>query len=152
MNKEHLIIWIVASIRKHLLSSDMGLPVRFIQQHVEQEPQITDTVQILINGPDFPRIGSSKETYAYVKLEALAKTKVVSTDVYYHTRVKARVADVLSRDIPVLKIGGTDATVYDKSQIGFLRPVPTESLKITPVGVDVPDASLVESVFELKLC
>lgn len=151
INNELLTIFTHASIHKFLRSAGIGVPLRFMQMGDEKDGQVQDEVQILIN-IDFPDRGGANETYALVWVKAFVKTKILPSDVFYHTRVKARVADVLNRVIPLLKIGGPDPLVYTKAQVGILRRLPSETLTINAVGNDTPDASLVETCYEVQLC
>lgn len=148
---EKLVIFTTASVRKYLSANSMGVPVTFLQQGDEKDKPVQDEVQILI-GLDFPQRGSAGEVYGIVNIQAVVKTRIVPTDVYYHTRVKARVIGILDKAIPLLRIGGEDTRVYDKTQWGFLRRLPSETLRVTPTSIDVPDASLVEAFYEIQTC
>lgn len=151
MNHELLTIFSHASIHKFLKAAGIGVPLRFMQMGDEKDGQVQDEVQILIE-IDFPDRGTAGETYALVWVKAFVKTKIVPSDVFYHTRVKARVADVLSRVIPLERIGGTDPLIYTKARVGILRKLPSETITINAVGNDTPDASLVETCYEVQLC
>jgi hypothetical protein len=151
MNKEHLTIFTVASIRKFILAAGVGVPVRFMQQGDTGEANVQDEVQVLVN-LQFPDRGTKNEMYGIVNITALVKTKIVPTDVYYHTRIKARVADVLDRVIPLLRIGGEDDLIYTKGQFGILRRVPTDTMTISATGEGNPDASVVEAFYEIQPC
>lgn len=148
MKVEDLTIWIDASVRKFILAAGVGIPARFTQQGDDGEAKVQDQVEFQV-AITHNRTGSRGEIDVLVNVQAVVKTKVVPSDVYYHTRVKARVADVLDRVIPVLKIGDTK---YDKSQYGFLRRVPSETLTITPTSVEVSDASVIEAFYNLQEC
>lgn len=151
MSNEELIIFTEASVRKFLSEANFGVPVTFLQQGDEKNPKVQDEVQILTSINLVPR-GTKNEVYGVVNIQALVKTKIVATDVYYHIRVKARVVDVLSRVIPLCRYGGPDTRIYDKTQWGILRKIPSESITVTPTSIDVPDASVVESFFEIHTC
>lgn len=152
---EAMTIYTLASLRKFLQASGIGVPVTFLQQGDEKDTTRQDEVQVLTS-LQFPPRGGKNELYGIVNIQALVKTKIVSTDVYYHTRVKARVADILSKPIPLLKIGGEEpeqfGVVFDKSRWGVLRKIPSETITITPTSIDVPDASLVEVFYEIQPC
>lgn len=148
---EHLVIFTVASIRKYLSANTVGVPVTFLQQGDEKDKPVQDEVQVLTS-IELPRTGSRIEQDGIVNLQCLVKTKIVPTDVYYHTRVKARLTGILDKVIPLYKIGGEDTRVYDKTQWGFLRRIPSDTIRITPTSIDVPDASLVEVFYEIQLC
>lgn len=151
IDTEHLVIFITASIRKYLSANSVGVPITFLQQGDEKDKAVQDEVQV-ITSIDLPKIGSRVETYAFVNLQCVVKTKIVPTDVYYHTRVKARLLGILDKSIPLLKIGGEGTLVYDKTQWGYLRRIPSETLRVTPTSIDVPDASLVEAFYEIQTC
>lgn len=147
---ELLVVYITASFREFMDAAGIGVPLRWLQQGQDEQP-IPDEVQFLTS-IIFPRRGFANEEYALINVRAIVRTHVVETDVYYHTRVKARVAGVLQKDIPLLRIGGPDPVLYDGVQIGNLRKVPSETISVTPASIDVPDASCVDTVFELQLC
>lgn len=151
MTKEELIIFITASFRKFLDQAGVGVPVRWLQQGEDGNPPVEDEVQVLTS-LSFPERGSKNEDYAILNVQVLVKTKVVPTDVYYHTRVKARVVSLFDKLINVYKIGGEDLRIYDKTQAGILRRVPSETVTVTPTSIDVPDASIVEAFFEYQPC
>lgn len=149
ISKELLTIYSVASIRKYIEAAGVGIQVAYLQMGDNGEAKTQDEVQVT-TAISFPRRGSATETYAIVNVTALVKTKIVPTDVYYHTRIKARVAEVLDKCIPVLKVGGLDAVLYDKSQVGILRRCPTETMTLHPAGIDIPDASVIEAYYEFQ--
>jgi len=151
IDKEYMTIYTTASIRKFISASGFGVPVTFLQQGDEKDTPQQDEVQILI-AMEFPDRGSSTELYGIVNIRALVKTKIVPTDVYYHTRVKARVIGTLDKTMPLMKLGGEDTTLFDKSQWGLLRRLQTETFRVTPTSLDVPDSSLVEAFFEIQSC
>jgi hypothetical protein len=150
MTIEDLTIYTIASIRKYVSAAPIGVPVIWHQQAFEKDELRQDEVQILTS-LTFPDRGSKTEIYGIVNLQALIKTKVVPTDVYYHTRLKARLLDVLYKVMPLYKVGGTEPK-YDKSQWGILRKIPSESITVTPTSIDVPDASVVEVFYEIQPC
>lgn len=143
-------IWTFASIRKFIKQVDPGVPVEYLQQGNEPEPRTHPArVQLLISGPDFMRVGSRNEVYAVVKLDVHIESDLVDNDIYYHTRIKARFADIMSRTIPIYKIGSPE---YDKSSAGVLRPQPTESIIILPTGLKKPDSTLITQFYLLEKC
>lgn len=150
MTLEDLTIFTIASIRKYVSQAPLGVPVVWLQQAFEKDEARQDEIQI-VTSLEFPDRGAKNEIYGIVNLQALVKTKVIATDIYYHTRVKARLVDVLHKTIPLKKLGGS-GSVFDKSQWGILRKIPSESIKITPTSIDVPDASLVEVFYEIQPC
>lgn len=150
MTLEDITIFTIASIRKYVSQAPIGVPLVWLQQAFEQDEKRQDEVQILTS-LQFPPRGGKGEIYGIVNVQALVKTKVVSTDVYYHTRIKARLLDVLDKTIPLLRVGG-EPPKYDKSQWGILRRIPSESITITPTAIDVPDASVVEAFYEIQPC
>jgi hypothetical protein len=151
MNNEDLTIFLTASFRKYMDQAGVGVPIRWLQQGEDGESQVEDEVQILTSF-EFPRYGSKNEDYAIMNVSVLVKSKIVPTDPYYHTRIKARVAGLLQKVINVYKIGGDDIRKYDKSQIGILRKIPSETLKITPDGINTPESSVVETFLEFQAC
>lgn len=151
MNKEQMVITLTASLRKYLAQAGVGVPIRWLQQGEDGQPQVEDEIQVL-SSLRFPDRGAKNEDYAILNIQVLVKTKYVPTDVYYHTRVKARVVDLLDKAIPVYMIGGEDVRIYDKRQIGILRRLPSETLTITPEGIGVPNSSVVEAFFEYQAC
>ena len=150
MNLEQLTIYTTASIRKFLSQAGFGVPVTFLQQGDEKDVPQQDEVQILTT-LSFPPRGTKNEVYGIVNIQAVVKTKIVPSDVYYHTRVKARAVDILSKPIPLLRVGGETAE-YDKSRWGILRKIPSETITVTPTSIDVPDASMVETFYEIQPC
>lgn len=148
MTTEILTIAITASIRKHFKEAPIGLPLLWEQQAFDGEAKIQDQVQFL-SQIDFPKRGSKNEAYAIVNITALVRTKDVPTDVFYHTRMKARVAAAMDQSIPVTK-RGTEG--WDKSSLGILRRVPTETLSLAPANVNVPDATVIEAFYEFLPC
>ena len=158
MSKTDLTVWIVASIFKYIKTANLGLPVKFKQIPDEAEP-ITVTikdgkdhdaeVQFVIFGPNYPRVGSSKEVYAEVTLQATLKNKAVPSDLFYHHRIKGKLAEVMAKSIPVSKIGNLS---YDKTQVGFLAPVPTESIELMPVESEVQEVTFVTQTYKLEVC
>lgn len=151
ISKEDMTIFTIASIRKFILAAGVGVPTVFLQQGDEREAPEQDEVQILTT-ITYPQRGTAGELYGMVNIQALVKTKIVPTDVYYHTRVKARMAGILDSTMPLYRIGGPDTIRFDKSQWGILRRLPTDHMKITVSSIDVPDASVVESYFEIQTC
>jgi hypothetical protein len=148
MTREDLTLYCTASFRKYFDACGIGLPVRYLQQGPEDEEKIEDEVQV-IHAFEFPERGGRNEDYLLMHVRCLVKTKQVSTDIYYHTRLKARVADKLSRYISVLKIGSVGLS---KASVGQLRPLPSTTLMIEPAEVDNPNASVVETTFEFQSC
>lgn len=148
MTREDLILYCTASFRKYFDACGIGLPVRYMQQGPEDEDKIEDEVQVIF-GYEFPDWGSRNEMYMILNVRCLVKTKQVPTDIYYHTRLKARVVDKLSRYINVTMIGSPGLS---KSQVGQLRPLPSSTLMADPAQVDNPNASVVEAVFEFQSC
>lgn len=154
ISRELLTIFSVASIRKYMEAAGIGVQVTYMQEGDNGEVSSRDEVQVSTALNFIPR-GSATELYGIVNITALVKTKIVPTDVYYHTRIKARVAEVLSHVIPLLRIGGGEApdlTIYTKAQVGILRPVPSETLTIRPAGLDSPDSSVIEAFYEMQEC
>lgn len=159
MNKEDLTVWIIASIYKHIRFSDLGLPAKFKQIPAEAERDTLTIkgapadaeVQFVIFGPNYPRIGSANETYAEVTLQAALKNRVVPTDLFYHHRIKGRLAETMGKCIKINKIGDTDPK-YDKTQAGVLVPVPTETLSIMPVESEVEQVTFVTQTYKLEIC
>lgn len=154
ISRELLTIFQIASIRKFMEAAGVGVQVRYMQEGDNGEEKTQDEVQVS-TAIDFVQRGSASELYSIVNITALVKTKIVPTDVYYHTRIKARVADVLSRVIPLYRIGGgptPDTSVYTRERFGILRPVPSETMTLRPAGLDVPDASVIEAFYEMQEC
>lgn len=151
ISRELITIFTIASIRKFIEAAGVGVPVLYMQMGDNGETPQEDEVQIT-TAIQFPNRGSATELYGIVNVTALVKTKIVPTDVYYHTRIKARVADVLDRTIPILRIGGTDLLVYTKSPVGILRRCPTDTMTLHPAGLDVPDATVIEAFYEIQEC
>lgn len=151
ISKELLTIFSLASIRKYIEAAGIGVQATYMQMGDNGEATSQDEVQVTTS-IQFPNRGSATEVYGIINVTALVKTRIVATDVYYHTRIKARVVDVLDKPIPLLRIGGTDTAVYDKSQIGILRRCPTETMTLHPAGLDVPDASVIEAFYEIQEC
>lgn len=150
-NLEYLTIFVTASITKYLKGNEFGVPLVFKQQYLERDASTSDLIEVLIDGPDFSRKGSKNEQYGTVIVRLYVKTSYKPSDVYYHTRLKAKAIQILNTEIPLSRIGGTES-IYDKVIIGFLRPLPTERLVLTPVSVEEPDGSIVEAVFGIHLC
>lgn len=155
MTIEEMTIYTIASIRKCLSQAGFGVPVTFLQQGDERDTPQQDEVQILTH-ISFPPRGGKTELYGIVNIKAVVKTKIVASDVYYHTRVKARVADILSKPILLTRTGGKEpeqnGVVFDKTKWGVLRKIPSETITITPTSIDVPDASLVDVFYEIQPC
>lgn len=147
MKIEDLIIHCTASFRKYFDAAGVGIPIRYLQQGPDDDAKLEDEVQ-LISEFEFPPRGGRNEDYLLFTVRALVKTRQVPSDVYYHTRVKARVADILSRHVPVLLIGKPSSTT---TQIGVLRPMPRDVLLLVPAAIE-PMASSVESTFEFQPC
>lgn len=123
--------------------------MRIRGQAPEKDEKTPHEIQIIFDGPDFNRQGTRDEKYGVIHIRVFVNTTYVPTDVYYHIRLKAKVAQAMLQEIPLLRLG---AQTYDKMLVGVLRPLPTESLTITTVGVEEPDASLVEGTFCIELC
>lgn len=151
ISKELLTIFSIASIRKYIESAGVGVQVTYMQMGDNGEAASKDEVQITTS-IEFPQRGSATETYGIVNITALVKTRIVATDVYYHTRIKARVAEILDKTIPLLRVGGTDASVYTKERVGILRRCPTDTMTLHPAGLDVPDATVIEAFYEIQEC
>ena len=147
---EDVTIWIEASIRKYFQSAGLGLPVTFLQQGEEKEPDTSKgKINILTTGPNFINQGSRGEIYALVMVECFIETPFIDSDVFYHQRIKARVLECMQKPIPVKRVGHTS---YDKSEYGFLKQVPTESIDIFPVSVKNPVSTSVVQSYKLELC
>lgn len=125
------------------------MPAIFPQHASETDQKVDACVEFLVEGPNFNRIGSARENYALLKLDALVKSKIVNSDIYWHQRILGRVVDMLDKPIPIYKIG--DAK-FDKSYAGILRPMPSSSTPVTPTGVKEPNHTLVTQVYELEVC
>lgn len=151
MTKEYLTIFLTASFRKYLDQAGVGVPINWLQQGNDGQEEVQDEVQVLTS-IQFPERGFKNEDYAILNAQILVKTKVVPTDIYYHTRVKARVVGLMDKVIPVLAIGGDDTRIYTKEKIGILRRIPSETITVTPNGLDVPDSSIVEVFLEYQPC
>lgn len=150
MTLEDILVFTEASIRKYFSQAPLGVPVVWLQEAFERDEERQDEVQILTR-LEFPPRGGKNEIYGIVNIQAMVKTKVVATDIYHHTRTKARLLDVMDKPIPLKKLGGEDAK-FDKSQWGILRKIPTASFTVTPTSIDVPDASVVEAFYEIQPC
>lgn len=148
-NHEDLTIWTIASISKYFKSREFGVPVILGQQAKEKDAPTPSNLQIIVDGPDFNRKGTKNERYGVVHVRIFVNTTYVPTDIYHHTRLKAKAAEAMQHEIPLLRIG---SPTYDKMIVGFLRPLPTESIMITVTSIEEPDASLVEGSFCLELC
>ena len=146
-----LVVWIEASIRKFLSGQQFGLPITYLQQAEEKEPESNGSgkINFLIYGPDFPKIGSRTEVYALVTLECFVQTRFIESDLYYHSRIKGRVVESMTQVIPVAKIGHKD---YDKSSYGYLTPVPGGILNVNPVQVTNPYATTLAQSYKLEVC
>lgn len=149
---EHQLIFTEASIRKYLQNAGFGVPTVFLQQGDKSSDVNEDQIQFLM-WHSFPPRGSKNETYGVVNLKAIVRTKVISTDAYRHLRIKSRLVELLAKTIPLLKIGSEEhPEIYDKTQWGILRKIPSETITVTPTSIDVPDASLVEVFYEVLPC
>ena len=152
ISKEYVMIFTEASIRKYLAAAGLGVPLVFFQQGDKSDTAGEDEIQILMS-TSFPPRGTKNEIYAIVDLKALVRTKLIQSDIYRHVRLKARLVELLDKTIPLLKIGSDEKPeIYDKTQWGILRKIPSETIKVTPTSVDVPDASMVEVFYEVQLC
>lgn len=148
-NREELTIWSLASLTAYFKSREFGVPVKFAQQAPEQDDPKPNELQIVFNGPDFSRKGTRNETYGVIHVRVFVNTTYVPTDIYHHIRLKAKVAEAMTQEILLKRVG---SATYDKMIVGKLRPIPTESLKITTVSVEEPDGSLVEGTFCIEVC
>lgn len=148
-SNEELTLWSLASLTAYFKSREFGAPVEIAQQAPEKEDPKPNVVQIVFDGPDFSRKGTKNERYGVVHVRVFVNTTYVPTDIYHHIRLKAKVAEAMSQEVPLKRIG---AATYDKMVVGKLRPIPTESLKITTVSVEEPDGSLVEGTYCIEVC
>lgn len=146
---EDLTIWAIASLTKYFKTQEFGLPVSFKQQAPEQDDPNANNIQIMLEGPDFSRAGTKNERYGVVHVRVFINTQYVPTDIYFHTRLKAKVISSMQQEIPLQRIG---AESYDKMLVGVLRPIPSQSVTVTAVSVEEPDGSLVEGTFCIELC
>lgn len=151
INLENLTIYVIASLTNYLKGVGFGIPVIFDQQMLEKNPNTPDNLEVLFDGPNFNRKGSSNETYGTVGVRILVKTTMKPTDVYYHTRIKGRVVEALDKNIQLKRIGGSGSD-FDKMIIGLLRPLKTDIMTVTPISIVEPDGSIVERVFSVDLC
>jgi hypothetical protein len=148
-NHEELTLWSLASLTKYFKSRDFGVPVKIANQALEKDDPKPNELQIIFDGPDFVRIGTKNERYGVIHVRVFVNTTYVPTDIYHHIRLKAKVAEAMMQEVPLQRLG---AATYDKAVVGFLRPVPTESVTITTISVEEPDASLVAGTFCIELC
>lgn len=148
-SNEELTLWSLASLTQYLKSRDFGVPVEFAQQAPEKDDPKAHKLFVVFDGPDFSRAGTKNERYGVVHVRVFVNTTYVPTDVYYHIRLKAKVAEAMSQEVPLKRIG---AATYDKMVVGKLRPIPTEALKITTVSVEEPDGSLLEGTYCIEVC
>jgi hypothetical protein len=146
---EELTIWSHATLTAYLKKQELGLPVVMKTQAVEKDTANAENVQVLIDGPDFSRRGTRNERLAVVFVKIYVNTAYKPSDIYHHLRVKARVVQAVSQDIPLKRFATAN---FDGMIVGKLRPVPTESITVTTVSVDEPDASLVEVAYCIEIC
>jgi hypothetical protein len=146
---EELTIWTHATLSAFLRKQDFGLPVVMKTQAEEKDTPNAENVQVLIDGPDFSRRGTRNERLATVFVKLYVNTAYKPTDVYHHVRVKARIIEAVSQDIPLKRFATQN---FDGMIVGKLRPLPTESITVTTVSVDEPDGSLVEVAYCLEIC
>lgn len=146
---EDLTIWSLASLTKYFKGYNFGVPVKIIGQAPEKDDPKAHELRIIFDGPDFSRQGTKNERYGVIHVKVFVNTTYVPTDIYYHIRLKAKVAEAMMQEVPLQRLG---AETYDKAMVGILRPLPTESLTITTVSVEEPDASLVDGTFCIELC
>lgn len=146
---EELTIWAHATLTAYFKKQEFGLPVVMKTQAAEKDTPNAENVQILIDGPDFSRRGTRNERMAIVFVKIFVNTAYKPTDIYHHVRVKARVVEAVSKEIPLKRFATEN---FDGMIVGKLRPVPTESITVTTVSVDEPDGSLVEATYCLEIC
>lgn len=146
---EELTLWSLASLTAYFKSREFGVPVEIAQQAPEKDATAPHKLQIIFDGPDFSRKGTRNERYGLIHVRVFVNTTYVPTDIYYHTRLKAKVAQAMQQEVPLKRIG---AATYDKMIVGKLRPVKTESVKITATSVEEPDGSVVEGTYCLEIC
>lgn len=143
MTNEELVLYTTASTRTYIDGSNIGLPVVYMSQEKDDRTEDRVTIQI---SHDLRRRGSANEDYALLLVTATVRTREVSTDVYYHARVCARVTDVLNKPFPCKRMGRKD---LDRAVVGILRPVPAETITLGPAE---PNASVIEAMFEYQPC
>lgn len=146
---EELTIWSIASMTKFFKERDFGVPVEIKQQSLEKDAKVPNKLEIIFDGPDFSRSGTKNERHGVIHVKIFIHTTYVPTDIYAHLRLKAKVADAMSQEITLYRMG---AATYNMMMVGTLAPLKTESLRITTVSVEEPDGSLVEGTYCIKLC
>ncbi len=146
--EEDFFIWITASVRQYFVKGGLGLPLTWLQQGAEADvkPNVNGSIELLIHGPNFVKKGSKSEIYADVMVTATLRTRQVDNDLYYHQRILARLSKLMNASIPILKTGDVK---YDKSSVGFLKYLQTETIV---VGVKEPNASVIDQAYELEIC
>lgn len=149
LNLDDLTIFTLASMRSFYEKQDWGIPVTYLQQEELGNVNVKDEIQIQ-SQLTFPERGAKYEVYGLVFVRAFVKTRNIPSDVYYHTRAKARVTQILGETIPLLRVGGPDLTRFTGHQWGILRRLPSSTIKVTPTAIDVPNASVVDVVYEIQ--
>jgi hypothetical protein len=149
MELHDLTINVEASLTKYFKGYAFGIPVVFGQQQLEKDQKTKDRIEFLFIGPDYSRKGSQFERYGIIEVQGMAYTTMHQTDIYYHTRIKARLVQSMNANIPLKKIG---ESTMDRTLIGYLRPLPTEMIRVNPVSVHEPNASIVTVVYNIDLC
>lgn len=145
---DNLFLWVTASTRKYFDAQPFGIQKIYLQAYSENDKPARDQVEILIEGPDLKVSGTkSEQGTLIVWCKLIVKTTYCETDIYYHNRIKARVAESLNKNIPVARSGYVGC---DNKVIGFLKPM--ETLSLTPVNTDEPDISVIDRAYLLELC
>jgi len=150
-SREDISIWAAASLTKYLKGYPFGLPLIFKQQAREKDAPTKDYIEVIFDGPNFRNVGTKNEQIGTIGVQVMVMTTYTPTDIYYHTRIKARAIEALSNTVRLQRIGGEEAK-FDKVIVGLLKPVPTTTIMVTPVATEEPDASLVEALFSIELC
>lgn len=148
-NFEELTLWTLASLTQYFKGKDLGVPVEFAQQAPEKDDPKPNKIQIVFDGPDWSRKGTKNERYGVVHVRLFINTTYVPTDIYHHIRLKAKIADAVQQEIRLKRTGTAE---YDQMIVGVIRPIPTESVKITTVSVEEPDGSIVDVTYCIHLC
>jgi hypothetical protein len=146
---EDVTVWIIASINKYLYGYPFGVPVVVNQQARERDNTKKDWLEVNLIGPNFSEYGTKNELLGQMSIEVFINTTYVPTDIYHHLRLKAKVADALVQNIPILRLGTPQA---DKAIVGYLCPIKTELLTVTPVSVEEPDGSIATKTYSIDLC
>lgn len=148
-NFEQLTLWTLASLTQYFKSKDFGVPVEFAQMAPEKDDPKPNKIQIVFDGPDWSRKGTKNERIGVVHVRLFVNTTYVPTDIYHHYRLKAKAAGAMQIEIALKRTGTAE---YDGMIVGVIRPIPTESVKITTISVEEPDGSIVDGTYCVHLC